>query len=67
MANNPYINKVVYGDSILIDLTSDSVTPNYLLSGYTAHDKSGALIQGLVDVATSQDIQDILDGSYGGE
>lgn len=66
MANNPYINKVVYGSNTLIDLTSDSVTSNCLLAGYTAHDKSGALIQGLVDVATSQDIQDILDGSYGG-
>lgn len=40
------ISKVVYGGSTLVDLTSDTVTPETLLTGVTAHDKSGALIVG---------------------
>ena len=40
------VNKVVYGQTTLIDLTADTVTPQVLLAGYTAHDKSGALITG---------------------
>lgn len=40
------ISKVVYGGKTLIDLTSDTVTANKLLSGVIAHDKSGAAITG---------------------
>lgn len=40
------INKVIYGGTTLIDLTSDTVTEDKMLSGYTAHDKSGAQITG---------------------
>ena len=40
------INKVVYGSNTLIDLTADTVTEDKLADGYTAHDKSGALITG---------------------
>lgn len=43
---NQYINKVVYGNQTLIDLTADTITANKVLSGYTAHDKSGAPITG---------------------
>ena len=40
-------NKVVLSDgTVLIDLTADTITPAALLEGYTAHDKSGALITG---------------------
>lgn len=39
-------NKVVYGTTVLVDLTQDTVTADKLLQGYTAHDKSGALITG---------------------
>ena len=39
-------NKVVYNNNTLIDLTSDTVTADKLMEGYTAHDKSGALITG---------------------
>lgn len=47
MASNPYVNKVQLADNtVLIDLTSDTVTADVLLSGYTAHDASGALITG---------------------
>ena len=40
------VNKVVYGDEIKIDLTGDSVTPETLKKGVTAHDKSGEIITG---------------------
>lgn len=40
------INKVQYGNTTLIDLTGDTVTPSVLMEGYTAHDKSGAIITG---------------------
>lgn len=43
---NTYKNKVVYNGTTLIDLTADTVTPDTLMQGYTAHDKSGALITG---------------------
>lgn len=42
MANN----KIIYGGKVLIDLTSDTVTPDTLLSGVTAHSKSGDTIEG---------------------
>lgn len=46
MANN----KVVLSDgTVLIDLTSDTIAAEYLLSGYTAHDRSGATITGSCD------------------
>ena len=40
------INKVVYGNNVLVDLTEDTVSPENLQSGATAHSKSGALIRG---------------------
>lgn len=40
------INKVVYGNNTLIDLTSDTVTADKLMQGYTAHDASGTIITG---------------------
>ena len=43
---NQYINKVIYGNRTLIDLTADTVEAAKVLSGYTAHDKSGAPITG---------------------
>ena len=46
MAENEYVNKVVYDGDTLIDLTSDTVTAETLLAGYTAHDASGAVITG---------------------
>lgn len=39
-------NKIIYGGKTLIDLTADTVTPDKLLVGATAHDKSGATITG---------------------
>lgn len=40
------VNKVIWDGKTLIDLTGDTVTPSKILSGYTAHDKSGAVIKG---------------------
>lgn len=40
------INKVVYGNTTLIDLTADTITAQDLAKDVTAHDKSGALITG---------------------
>ena len=42
-------SKIVYGDKVLIDLTEDTVTPATLKSGVTAHDASGAKINGTLD------------------
>ena len=44
MAN--YINKLVVGNEVKFDLTGDTVAPNTLLAGTTAHDKTGAQITG---------------------
>lgn len=42
-----YINKVVYGNQTLIDLTSDTLSStSQLMSGITAHDRTGATITG---------------------
>lgn len=39
-------NKIVYDNNTLIDLTADTITPDKILVGYTAHDKAGNLITG---------------------
>ena len=39
-------NKIIYGGNVLIDLTADTVSADKLLSGITAHDKSGEIIAG---------------------
>lgn len=40
------INKVVLGDTTLLDLTGDNVTPETLAEGATAHDAAGNVIEG---------------------
>jgi len=54
MANNPYVSKVQYGNNVLIDLTSDTVAANKMLSGTTAHDKSGAVVTGNIPSKSGQ-------------
>lgn len=39
-------NKIVFGNEVLIDLTGDTVSPETLAKGATAHDKTGAIITG---------------------
>ena len=45
------VNKVLYGDDTLIDLTMDTVTPETLLAGFTAHRADGETITGTLKTA----------------
>ena len=47
MANNQYINKVIYGGETLIDLTQDDVTRASVLSGIKFHLPSGESTTGV--------------------
>lgn len=40
------INKVIYRDKTLLDLTEDTISADKLMSGETAHDKTGEMITG---------------------
>ena len=40
------VNKVIYGDETIIDISHDTVTSDSLVTGSTAHDKGGRLIVG---------------------
>ncbi len=46
MAEERLINKVIWGDKVLVDLTADTVSEDTLVQGITAHDKTGAIITG---------------------
>lgn len=56
MANNQYVNKVIYGGETLIDLTTDQVTVSDVLSGVSFHLPSGEKTTGTCtyDADTSQ-------------
>lgn len=43
------VNKVEYAGKVLLDLTEDTVSPDKLISGATAHDKTGAKIVGTLE------------------
>ncbi len=42
------VNKVIYGTTVLVDLTEDTVTASTLMQGYTAHAADGSTIVGAV-------------------
>lgn len=46
MAENQFYNKVVYNNTVLIDLTGDTIAAEDVINGKTFHDKSGALLTG---------------------
>lgn len=46
MATNPYVNKVIYGNTTLIDITDTTATAEDVLSGKYFYDASGAKIEG---------------------
>ena len=46
------VNKVVYGTTVLVDLTKDTVTPDKLLKGETAHDAAGEPITGTLEAGS---------------
>ena len=47
----PNVNKVVYGNDTIIDLTSDTVTPSDVLNSKSFHDASGTLRTGSADLS----------------
>ena len=57
MANNQYVNKLVWFGETKFDTSADTITADKLLEGFTAHDKSGAPIIGTCtfDSDTSED------------
>ena len=57
------VNKVVYGDTTLVDLTNDTVTSETLLEGYTAHKANGESVTGAVVTAAPSDVDPIVDGT----
>jgi len=70
MASNPHVNKVIFGGRTLIDISGDTVAANKMLSGTTAHDKSGAAVTGNIPSQAAQTItpgttdQTIASGKY---
>lgn len=48
------INKVVYGNTTLIDLTGDTVASEKMLQGTTAHSASGSTIIGSISSKAAQ-------------
>lgn len=50
MANNTYINEIIFGNSTLINLKNDTVAPEYLFKGITAHMADGSIITGTAEV-----------------
>lgn len=48
------INKVEFGGEVLMDLTKDSVSPNVLMEGFTAHDMAGNPIVGVIPDKTGE-------------
>ena len=58
------VNKVIFGGETVVDLTSDTVTPETLAVGITAHDKSGNLITGTM-AGGSGDSSDEIDALVG--
>lgn len=54
------VNRVDVGDQTMIDLTEDTVTPETLLEGATAHNAAGEKITGYLRVCN----QNLLDNAY---
>ena len=46
-------NQVIINGKTILDLRSDTVTPETLQKGYTAHDKSGTKITGTLEASSS--------------
>lgn len=49
------VNKVIYGTTVLVDLTEDTVTADKLLHGATAHGADGTLIEGTARILDTND------------
>lgn len=46
MANNPYVNKVVFGTATVVDLTGTTALPGDIVSGKGAFGADGAWMDG---------------------
>ena len=46
ITGTPEVNKVIINNEVILDLTQDTVTTDKMVSGVTAHDKSGKQIAG---------------------
>lgn len=49
-------NKIIIGDEVVLDLTTDTVTAGNMLSGITAHDKTGAVVTGTIASKSSSNL-----------
>lgn len=54
------VNKVEYFGKVLIDLTEDTVTPETLAKGITAHNAKGEVITGTMESGGTEDLNDVL-------
>ena len=48
------ISKVVYGNTTLVDLTSDTVASDKMLQGITAHGANGSAVIGIISSKSAQ-------------
>lgn len=51
------VNKVIYDGNTLVDLTGDTVTPETLAEGITAHDRAGNPIVGAMTGAVQKTVE----------
>lgn len=54
------VNKVIYGNNVLIDLTNDTVVQGKLAQGYTAHGADGQIITGSMEEPVAMTSAEIL-------
>lgn len=64
------INKVVYGEETLLDVSDDTATADKILSGFTAHDHTGNQVVGtaaiqLGHITTLEELEEIYDSEDG--
>jgi hypothetical protein len=56
MANNPYVNKVVFGSATLVDLTGTTATADKILTGYGAFGADGAWMDGTATASSGSGV-----------
>lgn len=69
------VNKIVFGKDVLIDLTSDTVTPQTLIENVKAHNRKGEIISGTivdrgnsnVEITSLTTFDTIPEGYYNGQ
>ena len=63
MANNPTVNKVIYGNDTLIDLTEDDVTAGDVVAGKYFHAPSGVRTVGTAVIPEPATATPLMDGT----